>query len=405
MYQIDVPSAAAVLPASTAPGVAGYFTDGSVAGGVDPTVMPAEFMNALMLEMINVIAAGGLAPAKGTYNQMLLAIENLIEARSGNYAVDVGIANAYVIALNPALAAYAPGLTIKFRALHANTGGCTLNAGAGVVPLLRDDGTALQPNDIGLNVIVTASFDPVAAGFLVNSIVPSQLGALASLGLGQGLENDGAGGVRVKLADTSMRRTAAGVQSTDPITSVAVNQVLAAGHNGANFVATAAVTFTAPTTAGLWNGFYVPIYAKGGAVTFTPNAADQVDGHTAGQSFTLVQGQNAVFITDGAGNWWPFFKTTPPGAMYPLYINAATTVGPGTYEVDTSAGPVLITLTASPNKGDVCTFIDFAGTWSPNNMTLLRNGQTIMGRASDLICNLPGETFALAYNGTDWRLQ
>jgi hypothetical protein len=179
--------------------LAGYFTDGSVAGGIDPTVLPAEFLNAVMLELLGVVAAGGLAPAKGSNGQVLLAIQNLIEARSGNYALDTGVAGAYVIALNPAVVAYPNGLQVRFRATHPNAGACTLNAGGGVRPLLREDGTPTQQGDIPNNSVVSATYDQPANAFLLNSIVASQLGAIAKLNIGAGLVNDGFGNLAVNM--------------------------------------------------------------------------------------------------------------------------------------------------------------------------------------------------------------
>jgi hypothetical protein len=406
MYQIDVPSASPLLPAPAALGTAGFFTDGDVAGGIEPTVLPADFLNALMLELLNILTAVGLVPSKTQNNQILLAIEQLIEARSGNYALDIGgVANAYVIALSPAIAAYQNGTTVRFRTSRANLAGATLDAGAGAAPLLREDGAALSPGDITSNSITVATYVTAAGGFLVNEIVRSQLGALAKEGVGQGLEDDGAGNLRVKLADGSMRRTASGVQANDPIASVGANQAPTAMSHMTSYVATAAISFTMPATASLWNGFCLPIYAKGGAVTFIPNAGDAVDGNAAGQSYTLLQGQNAEFVTDGAGNWWPFFKTTAVGSTPPKYINSAQTLGPGVYLTDTSAAAFAITLSASPVLGDCLELIDGPGTWSANNLTINRNGKTIMGSAENLTCNVGGEDFRIWYNGTDWRLE
>lgn len=200
MYQIDVPSASPTLPAGSVQGVAGYFTDGSVAGGIDPTVVPAEFLNAVMLELLGVVAAGGLAPVKGSNGQVLLAIQNLIEARSGNYALDTGLAGAFVVALSPPLKAYPNGLQVRFRATHANGGACTLDAGAGPLPLQRDDGAPLQQGDVPNNSVVSATYDKPTNAFLLNSVVPSQFGALAKLGIGAGLVNDGAGNLSINTA-------------------------------------------------------------------------------------------------------------------------------------------------------------------------------------------------------------
>lgn len=78
MFQIDNDTAASSLPASTSEGVAGYFTDGNPATGLAATVLPAEFMNMLMMEFVNLVTAAGLTPSKSDYTQLSQAIPALI---------------------------------------------------------------------------------------------------------------------------------------------------------------------------------------------------------------------------------------------------------------------------------------------------------------------------------------
>jgi len=82
MYQIDNSTAAAAIPASTASGTAGYFTDGNPATGTPATIMPAEFMNMLMMENINILAAAGIAPDKKQHNQLAQAISKISSSGS-----------------------------------------------------------------------------------------------------------------------------------------------------------------------------------------------------------------------------------------------------------------------------------------------------------------------------------
>ena len=77
MYQIDNSTAAQAIPASTAAGNKGYFTDGNPATGTPATILPAEFMNMLMMENINVLAAAGIQPDKSKFNQLALAISTI----------------------------------------------------------------------------------------------------------------------------------------------------------------------------------------------------------------------------------------------------------------------------------------------------------------------------------------
>lgn len=86
------------------------------------------------------------------------------------------------------------------------------------------------------------------------------------------------------------------------------------------------------------------------------------------------------------------------------YINSAQILSAGAYDVDTSAGPLTLPLPATPSAGRVLTVTDVSGTWGTNPLTLARNGNTILGSATDLVCDIPGETFKIWFNGSDWRL-
>jgi hypothetical protein len=71
---------------------------------------------------------------------------------------------------------------------------------------------------------------------------------------------------------------------------------------------------------------------------------------------------------------------------------------------DTSAGPLTLTLPASPYPSATVYFADATGHWGDNNLTLARNGATIMNVAEDLVCDMTNMSFALVYSGDTWRL-
>jgi hypothetical protein len=77
MFQIDNASAATTKPASTPPGTAGYFTDGNPAVGEAATIVPAEWLNAVMMEVCNAITATGVALNKASFTQLTTAIKAL----------------------------------------------------------------------------------------------------------------------------------------------------------------------------------------------------------------------------------------------------------------------------------------------------------------------------------------
>lgn len=372
--------------------------DGSVAGFEAKLEAAISALAAIAPLPLRPYADGTSAPTSTLY------VDRAVAQVGGYYQDTGGTANAYVVALTPAVTAYAHAISFRFRTTRANTGAATIDFGAGAVALKTEQGNALAAGDISVGAITTVTYDPALAYAVVSETVLSQLGTLAHENIGQGLEDDGAGALRVKLADASLRRTASGVQSNDPLTSIAADLNLAAVHHGSSIVATAAATLTAPATASLWNGYNVTIIAQGGAAAFAPNAADKVNGGPAGVGLTVLQGQTVNLVTDGAGNWWPLFQSAVAGAYSPRYVTASTTLGAGTYQVDTTAGPVSITLPAGIAAGATLEFSDPFGTWGANPLTLLRNGNTILGLASDLVCDVSGETFRIIYNGSDWRL-
>lgn len=72
---------------------------------------------------------------------------------------------------------------------------------------------------------------------------------------------------------------------------------------------------------------------------------------------------------------------------------------------DTSGGAFTVTLPPSPALGDKVVIIDAAASFDTNNLTIGRNGENIMGAASDLVLSTENQTIELIYyNATfGWR--
>lgn len=101
MYQYDDPTVSATLPTPAAAGTPGYFTDGSPTAGVAATELRSDFMNMIMMELLNVVEAAGETPSKTTYNQVLTAIETLIQQRTGHGQCRLSVASATSLVLKP----------------------------------------------------------------------------------------------------------------------------------------------------------------------------------------------------------------------------------------------------------------------------------------------------------------
>ncbi|NHR07636.1 hypothetical protein HA052_20825 [Chromobacterium haemolyticum] len=143
MFQIDNSTAATTQPASTSPGTPGFFTDGNPVNGTAPTVVPAEWLNAVMMELVNVVTGAGLTLNKAAFNQVLTAVKRL--GQKTVVLTDTGAANAYTATNSPALAAgdLVGGLVQQVSIAHANTGASTYSPdGQTAAPIY---GLALQP--------------------------------------------------------------------------------------------------------------------------------------------------------------------------------------------------------------------------------------------------------------------
>lgn len=81
----------------------------------------------------------------------------------------------------------------------------------------------------------------------------------------------------------------------------------------------------------------------------------------------------------------------------------------GKYLVDTSGGAVTATLWTDANDGDSAWFKDGGFTltnagWQTNNLTLARNGSTIMGLTENLACNVRGGVVGVTYQSADYKV-
>jgi hypothetical protein len=103
-----------------------------------------------------------------------------------------------------------------------------------------------------------------------------------------------------------------------------------------------------------------------------------------------------VLKTDGAGNL-SFGEVTGGESWQAVKtgnFNAAASEG---YFINTTSVAITATLPASPSLGDFITFIDYAGTFDTNNLTIARNGKPIQGAAEDLTVSIERSAFTLVF--------
>lgn len=245
------------------------YVDANPALAIEGSAVPAAAIEHPQREIMAVIAGVGMAGSGSDLTQLKQAIERMIDAQSGNYALDTGVANAYVVALNPAIAAYSDGMTVRVKIVNANSGASTLNAGGGVVPLVNDVGGALVAGDLPAGGIVTATYIASAASFYVTSLVQSQTRSLSS------------GGTVL-------------VNTTSTLTATA--------HAGKSVLCgdAAPITLTLPLISTMRDGSRIELYnTSSAAVTIARQGTDVIGGSSGATSIVL---QPNEFVTLSAGS-------------------------------------------------------------------------------------------------------
>jgi hypothetical protein len=118
---------------------------------------------------------------------------------------------------------------------------------------------------------------------------------------------------------------------------------------------------------------------------------------TTGQVLSLSDGSGTLaFATVAGGAAWQAVKTS-----------GFTAVAKEGYFCNTNSSAFTATLPASAVIGDFISFIDYAGTFDTNNLTIARNGHNIQGVAEDLTVSVERAGLTLVYvdSTQGWLLQ
>ena len=142
-----------------------------------------------------------------------------------------------------------------------------------------------------------------------------------------------------------------------------------------------------------------------GNISITPDGTGKVI--LDGLSYPTADGTaDQVMKTDGSGNIT--FGEVSGGEQWQTVKTADFTAVAGEgYFINTTSAVVTMTLPASPSLGDFVTFVDYAGTFDTNNLTIGRNSQPIQGSATDLTVSIERASNTLVYvDGTQgWLLK
>ena len=125
----------------------------------------------------------------------------------------------------------------------------------------------------------------------------------------------------------------------------------------------------------VWDGSNLNIVAQQAAATTTSYTITWPAGVAAGNDYVLKSTTGGVLSWGevSGGTSWQAVKTTG--------FTAAAGEG---YFCNTTGGGFTLTLPSSPSIGDEVSFVDYAGTFDTNNLTIGRNSQKINGATSDL---------------------
>jgi hypothetical protein len=93
-----------------------------------------------------------------------------------------------------------------------------------------------------------------------------------------------------------------------------------------------------------------------------------------------------------------FLKIESPIEVKTDTNDADNLVEYGRYACDTSSAAFTLTLPGSPTAGRTrLSILDYSGTFGTNSLTILRNGNNIMGLAEDMVCDVDNARFTLVY--------
>lgn len=136
-----------------------------VAGGRAMVIYNSTLASWILLD-----CTGGAQQVGNASASQQAATLGQVQSGASTYAVDGGAANAYVVALTPAITALTDGLKVRFRPAHTNTGASTLNVnGTGAEPIIGIALQALVGNEIVAGSDVEVTWNSSASSWVIAS--------------------------------------------------------------------------------------------------------------------------------------------------------------------------------------------------------------------------------------------
>lgn len=307
MFRIDDATAATTLPTPETAGTEGFFTEGNAGAGTPATNVRGSWLNMIQEELASILAAAGIARAKGTNSQVNASLQKMYGSVVGtvrNLAMSVtaASASATITADEVVVEVTAGGQTYKLAAVNKAINLATTGAGG------MDTGTAPASGWVGIYAIYNPTTG-ASALLAVNatSAVVSEVYSGANMPSGY---------------------TASALVSVVPTTGAGLIQVLTQADRTVAY--TGASIFTTASTAAspsIVNNLGVPLNAKfcSGFIQAGSSIAGSIGMALYATSATVGGKIMAVTITAGSSLAVPFER---------LRI----TLGQRTYYTGSSAG-------------------------------------------------------------------
>jgi len=162
---------------------------------------------------------------------------------------------------------------------------------------------------------------------------------------------------------------------------------------------------TLNTNGGTDSGVITIVDAANGNINITPNGSGNIvlDGLT----FPNADGSADTFLKTNGSGTLSFAEVSGGTSWQAVKTSDFTAVAGEGYFINTTSGTVTMTLPASPTIGDEVSFVDYAGTFDTNTMTVGRNSEKINGATADLTVSVERAANTLVYtDGTQgWLLK
>jgi hypothetical protein len=268
----------------------------------------------------------------------------------------------------------------------------TFGADSGATPVELQIDATNAPDGFASNLISHSGYDiahtvfPAGWTYFPRSQSDAQISS-PNVRIGQGLSNGqpsyfytangrtriGYDGTRTILSDAGGGRDVAIISGLSPSN---VRQLITAASDG---------------MVHLGNGKTTTVGGAVGGVAIKEVVTAPTSAPTGGAVLYVEGGAPKVMGTNG--------KVLKIASSVPILSTANYTAQSGDYILaNTSAGVFTITLPASPSAGDTVRVV--GNSWSTNNLTIARNGQTIDSVADDLLCTFDSDLTFIFVGGT-----